>query len=139
MLKERRAFVWLYGYDLIEIRIRDKYWKYFICDEKYLTRGLYKAESTNSAISHLFKDHNIRESNKRKGYAEGENDSEDDSLMSGIVTPSSAAGIVYDQLVLGANKLAKSIVTKSLYKQFKDALILWIIAIQIALSVIENQ
>ena len=28
ILKKRRAFVWLYGYDLVEIRTRDKYYLY---------------------------------------------------------------------------------------------------------------
>ena len=85
MLKERRAFVWLYGYDLIEIRIRDKYWKYFICDEKYLIKGLYKTAVTNTAINYLSKNHNIRESNKRKNFTESEINFKNNNFIFGIV------------------------------------------------------
>ncbi len=93
---ERRAFVWIYGYDLVEIRTQDKYWKYVICDEKRLIKGLYKAAATNTAIRHLFRDHNIRESNKRKGYTKGEINFEDDNPISDTATLFSATGIVYD-------------------------------------------
>src|SRR6266511_2537389 len=139
MVSERRAFVWMYGYDLIQVRSRDKYWKCVICDEKRLIKGLYKVAAINVAIKYLFKDYYIRESNKRKGYAEGEINSEDDNLMSGTATLFSATGTVYDQIVSGVKKHAKSTVIKSVFEQLKDVLILWIIAIQIALSTIENQ
>ncbi len=70
-----------------------------------MTRELYKVELTNLAISYLSKDHNIRESNKRKDYTEGENNFEDNNLISGTATLFSAAGTVYDHLVLRVNKL----------------------------------
>ena len=59
--------------------------------------------------------------------------------MSGTATLFSATGTVYDQIVSGVKKHAKSTVIKSVFEQLKDVLILWIIAIQIALSTIENQ
>ncbi len=79
---------------MTEIRIWDKYWKCFIYDKKYSRRGLYKAELTNLIIIYLFKDHNIRESNKRKSYTKNKNNFKDDNFISDIIILSSAAGTV---------------------------------------------
>ncbi len=101
---------------MVEIRTRNKYWKCFICDEKYLTGELYKAELTNSVINYLFKDYNIRESNKRKGYTESEIISENNNSIFSTATLSSATGIIYDQIISEANKYAKSTITKSIFE-----------------------
>jgi len=119
----------MHDYDLVQIQTRDKYRKSVICDEKRLIKWLYKAAAINTAIRYLSRDYNIRESNKRKGYAENKINSKDNNLISGIATLFFVTGTVYDQIVSGVNKYAKSIITKSLFEQFKDAFILWIIII----------
>jgi len=85
-------------------------------DGKRLIKGLYKAATINIVIRYLSRDYNIRESNKRKGYTEGEINFKDNNPISGIVTSSSATSTVYDQIVSGVNKHAKSTVTKSLFE-----------------------
>ncbi len=101
-------------------------------------KKLYKAAAINAAIRHLSKDYNIRKSNKRKAYTEGEINFKNNNFISGSVISFFVTGTVYDQIVLKAKKYAKSTIIKNLFEQFKDALILWIIAIQIILIVIEN-
>jgi hypothetical protein len=101
---------------LVEIRIRNKYWKCFICDKKHSVKELYKAATTNTTTNYLSKNHNIRKSNERKNFAENEIDSEDDNSISGTVIPSFATNIIHDQIILKINKIAKSIIPNNLYE-----------------------
>ncbi len=60
----------------------------------------------------------------KKGYTEGEINSKNNNPISDTVTPSSATDTIYDQIILGANKHAKSTIPKSIFEQLKNTLIL---------------
>ena len=134
---ERRSWIWAHGYDIVDVKTKESYWRCTICDDRGRTNGLYKATSTGGAISHLLSEHRIKEPKRKRGV---DNEDEDIDSASETATPlDTPAGVnVYDMLKSAA-KSAKSLLPKTLVGRFKHFLIQWIVCYQVALSAVENQ
>ncbi len=123
---------------MIEVETKVPYWKCIICDEKHKETGLFKTTSTSGPERHLDKDHRIKIGKKKTARIAELDEIEDITSRSGTATLSSTTGFsVYDMLVAGA-KSATSLLPEQLVERFKQALILWIVSYQIALSAVEN-
>jgi hypothetical protein len=74
---ERRSWIWAHGYDIVDVKTKESYWRCTICDDRGRTNGLYKATSTGGAISHLLGEHRIKEPVKRKRGVDNEDEDVD--------------------------------------------------------------
>lgn len=78
--REKRSWIWEYGYNVIEVQTEATYWRCKICDDKHSTNGLYKANSTNGVEKHLINDHKIRPLKRQKTSTNAQDNDDEETL-----------------------------------------------------------
>lgn len=131
---QRRSWIWEHGIGLLDLATRKKvFWACSICDLKHKS-VLYAAESTGNAAAHLASEHGL---SKLKRTFDNGDEEVSDSVIS---IPSSQGPLqtVVDRMWAGAKRV-KTYHPVDIAKQFRDALIRWIVICQIAFYAIEHQ
>ena len=121
--RPRHSWIWQHGTSLLRLPGQEIWFSCTLCDEKHHPQ-LYSAKTTTNAIRHLNVSHGLRDPDASPSDSEPESTQPRVNAMFAFSNASS-------------NKRQR-IIPRGLYDRFKDALLSWIIAYQVAFLVVEN-